>query len=109
MTGSPTRPFCTRAFLRSRAGDRNGLADRVVLGAGRAAELVLAGPGQDVDFALHVGRERVERLLRASEPGVAFDDAELELRGGLDDVLDAGRIVDAGKLDDDAVAALAER
>ena len=38
--------------------------------------------------------------------GLAFDEAELELRGGLDDVLDAGRIVDAGKLDDDAVAAL---
>src|SRR5207237_2026210 len=35
-----------------------------------------------------------------------FDETELQLRSGLDDVLHARRIVDTRKLNDDAIAAL---
>src|SRR6185369_14349114 len=87
------------------AGDRNDLADRVVLDADRASELVLASAGEDVDLALHVVRDGGQRGggVRA---GRSLDQAELKNGGGLDDVLHARRIVDTGELDDDAVAAL---
>src|SRR5207253_5303552 len=88
-----------------RARDRDDLAHGVVLGAGGLAELVLARAREDVDFRLHVRGDGGERggVVRLR---LAFDEAELQLGRGADDVFDAGRIVDAGELDDDAVAAL---
>src|SRR5258708_3140613 len=91
--------------LQVRARDRDGLAYGVVLGARGAPDLVLLGAGEDVDFALQVLGNGGQRRF-GSGGRAAFDQAELELRGGLDDVLDAGRVVHAGELDDDTVAAL---
>ncbi len=87
------------------AGDRNRLADGVILDARRAAERVFTRAGQDVDLGLHVRRDAVERRRRI-RGRLAFDQAELKLRRRLDDVLHARRIVDPGQLDDDAVVAL---
>ena len=97
-------PLLHAGVLEVGAGDRNGLANRVVLDARGAAERVFARAGKDVDFGLHVGGNTGQGRLRVAA-GIAFDEAELELGGRLDDVLHARRVVDAGQLDDDAIAA----
>ena len=50
------------------AGDRNRLADGVVLDAGGAAERVFPRAGEDVDFRLHVRRNVRHRRCRRRSP-----------------------------------------
>jgi hypothetical protein len=93
--------------LQVAAGDGGGAVEHVEDGRPRARLGVLRHPFDE----LQVGRDRpaVGRLRgfgRRVRPPLQVDELELEKAGRADDVLDAGRVVDAGELDDDAVVPL---
>src|SRR5436189_289090 len=84
------------------SADRHILLDRDILDADNASHVIFLVRGENVGRRALCGRERVEHRLRRRR-AVAFDEAELQLRGRLDDVLHARRVVDARELDDDTV------
>src|SRR5439155_241434 len=94
----------TRRFEIASA-DGNSLIDGVILDARGAAELVFARSGEDLHFVLEIRRNGGLDRLRIRRR-IPFDHPELQLRCRLDDVFDARRVIDAGKLNDDAVLTL---